>query len=344
MSKTAAVVYWFDEAGTIRDGGGIRAFAWRDALQSLGFDVNFVGLLPAPSEGGSAKGRLSSLKRSVLPLPFERKLPEFEPANLTVLTVPGVFRAGTRQLRGRTVILDWMDLWSDFASSAGDGPLAKAGGYYQSGVWRKRERVIPGSATYNTYAGHNDYLQQSGRSQAASSWLPTPQPLRTPRDVQRHPTRLGFIGNMNYAPNEIDLRAFLAENAARLTAAGYKIVVAGFGSEKVSSWGFPVEVVGPVADPASFYEKIDAAIVPVSSGSGIKAKAVEALSFGVPVLGTYHVRNGFAHEFSPYILDIGMLLDSRPDELPVIPRGLYADRLSPDAFTRHVDMIVRSIT
>jgi hypothetical protein len=344
VGRTAAIVYWFDEAGTIRDGGGIRAFAWRDALHSLGFDVNFVGLLPAPAEGDSAKGRLSSIKRSIMPLPFERKLPAFERANLTVLTVPGVFRSGARQLRGRPVILDWMDLWSDFAASSGDGLLAKAGGYYQSGVWRKRERLIPGSATHNTYAGHHDYLMQSGRSQAASSWLPTPQPLRTPRDVHRHPTRLGFIGNMNYAPNELDLRAFLAENAARLTAAGYEIVVAGFGSEKVSRWGFPIEVVGPVADTASFYEKVDAAIVPVSSGSGIKAKAVEALSFGVPVLGTHHVRNGFAPEFSPYILDIGMLLGSRPEELPIVPRELYTDRLSPAAFTRHVDMITRSMT
>lgn len=343
MGKSATVVYWFDEAGTKLDGGGIRALAWRDALQKLGFEVNFVGLLDAPAEGFSAKGRLSSIKRSLLPLPFERKLPDFVPTDLTVLTVPGVYRSGLRKLRGQIVLLDWMDLWSDFASTSGQGIAARAGGSFQSGLWRRRERSIPKDATFNTYAGYHDYLMQSGRSEAGSAWLPTPQPLRAARSANHSPKTLGFIGNMHYAPNEMDLRKFLMQNAEPLSEAGYEIVVAGFGSEKVAGWGFPVKVLGSVSDPASFYNQIDAAIVPVSSGSGIKAKAVEAFSFGVPVFGTHHVRNGFSPEYAPFILDIDVLLNNRPDELPTAAPELYAERLSPDAFTRHVDTIMRAI-
>lgn len=344
MGKSATVVYWFDEAGTKRDGGGIRAFAWRDAFEELGFKVNFVGLLQAPAQSASAKGRLSSIKRSIMPLPFERKLPDFEPTDLTVLTVPGVYRSGLRKLRGQTVLLDWMDLWSDFASTSGEGIAARVGGSFQSGLWRQRERTVPKDATYNTYAGYHDYLMQSGRSAVDSAWLPTPQPLRGHRQGSRSPKTLGFIGNMHYAPNEMDLRKFLAQNAEPLCAAGYEIVVAGFGSEKVAGWDFPVRVLGSVSDPASFYDQIDAAIVPVSRGSGIKAKAVEAMSFGVPVFGTYHVRNGFSPEYSPFILDIDVLLDNRLEELPTAPPQLYAERLSPDAFTRQVDAIVRAVT
>lgn len=344
-SKSATVVYWFDEASTKRDGGGIRALAWKDSLETLGFNVNFVGLLPAPTEGGSAKGRLSALKRAVLPLPFERKLPEFPATDLTVLTVPGVFRDGVRG-RHQPVLLDWMDLWSDFAETAGNGRLARAGGSFQASLWRRRERTLPKAATFNTYAGYHDYLMQSGRSEAGSTWLPTPQPVRARQERQPGPARrLGFIGNMHYAPNELDLRRFLTQNAKALTDAGFEIRVAGFGSEKVQGWGFPVQVLGAVDDPASFYAEIDAAIVPVSSGSGIKAKAVEAFSFGVPVFGTHHVRNGFDPAFSPYIMDIRTLMEAGPGvEFPTAPLDLYVERLSPDAFTRHVDMIVRGIT
>ncbi len=48
----------------------------------------------------------------------------------------------------------------------------------------------------------------------------------------------------------------------------------------------PVELVGRVPDIEDFYRSLDLALVPVTFGTGVNVKMVEAMSFGLPVLST----------------------------------------------------------
>jgi Glycosyl transferases group 1 len=54
-----------------------------------------------------------------------------------------------------------------------------------------------------------------------------------------------------------------------------RIVFAGYGSAKALRGVDHVVVLGEVATPAAFYEAIDLAVIPVSSGAGLKAKLAE---------------------------------------------------------------------
>lgn len=57
-----------------------------------------------------------------------------------------------------------------------------------------------------------------------------------------------------------------------------------------------VELLGAVADLATFYNRIDLVVNPVEFGSGLKIKNCEALSFGKPILTTPHGSVGLPPE------------------------------------------------
>ena len=50
--------------------------------------------------------------------------------------------------------------------------------------------------------------------------------------------------------------------------------------------GVPVELAGPVPKTEDFYRSLDLVVVPVTFGTGVNVKMVEAMSFGLPVLST----------------------------------------------------------
>ncbi|BCW11831.1 hypothetical protein NtRootA4_28940 [Arthrobacter sp. NtRootA4] len=90
---------------------------------------------------------------------------------------------------------------------------------------------------------------------------------------------------------------------------------------------------GRVDSLPEFYGSIDAAIVPIDHGGGIKAKAVEAMAHGIPLFGTPHVVSGFDPEWADYIAPVDRLFDM-PAKLPPSPARTRFDRqFSQDAFT-----------
>ncbi|QBX55870.1 glycosyltransferase [Nocardioides seonyuensis] len=337
--RSASIVYWYSGEDMRPDGGGLRITAWEQALGELGYATRVVGLWTIG--GGVKKGAsLSSIKRAFLPMPLKRSLPdEALDADLIVATVPAVFDDALSRVPSSKLVLDWMDLWSDAARNMGDeGRLSVIGGRAQSRLWARRERRWACSSRWNAFAGYADLADMGLHASLGSRWIPTPvaaldsAPCAPRPDHPRR--RLGFIANLDYPPNELSLRAFLKRFGRRLEAQDVDLVVAGFGSDKVRSWGHGLEVLGPVDDVRDFYDDIDAVVVPIEHGSGIKVKAVEALAYGLPVFGTEHVRAGFAPEFRSAIVPIDRLFD---EQWPVpTPRQALSTRFSQEAFSAEV--------
>lgn len=333
MSK-ALVVYWYAGDKLRRDGGGLRALAWVDALETAGYDVEIAPLWTIG--GGVSRGSaLSRAKRTLVPMPLSRPLPAaVANADLAVLTVPAVFGSGLRSMEGRKVVLDWMDLWSVNARNVGDAAvMSMPGGRIQSALWRRRESKWPSMVRANTFAGYEDF--ETARSNGGmGAWLPTPVRFpSTPPSCDGGGRTLGFIGNFYYEPNRLSLRTFLDRHIQSLQQAGAKLRVAGFGSEIVRAWGYPVEVCGQVDDVANFYASVDAIVVPLEHGGGIKVKAVEAFAYQRPVFGTDHVRGGFSPEFRPYIHPLESIADVIRTDLPEpVPADMLSRVFSEEAF------------
>lgn len=102
---------------------------------------------------------------------------------------------------------------------------------------------------------------------------------------------IGFIGSMEWVPNQEGLNWFLLEAwpLIRKQFPEIKMKIAGKGldkSEAVLQDIQGVEWLGEVENAAAFMLGIQALIVPLFSGSGIRIKTLEAMSLGVPVIST----------------------------------------------------------
>ena len=281
----AVIVYWYGEADLRPDGGGLRVRAWLSALRTLGYSVSVAPLWTFGPESNSAK-HLSSLKRAVLPMPVLRRVPhDALNADLVVVTVPSVMPDALSRLQRQRVVLDWADMWSVNARTVGDARWSSwLGGRAQSWRWARRERRLLEAGVASTFAGYDDFARSATLDPTHCDWAPTPigwqgadSQRRSDCGVTRN-SRLGFIGNLDYPPNELSLRRFCDQYSGRLKAAGFELVVAGFGTGRVANWGYDVRVIGPVEDVATFYDQIDAVVVPIEHGGGIKVKAIEAFA------------------------------------------------------------------
>src|SRR6476659_7158492 len=120
VKRSAVVLYWYDASQMRLDGGGLRVEAWLDALDQAGYEARLVGLWQMGG-GVSRGGRLSRVKRAVLPMPFPRSIPrDALGSDPLVVTVPGVFGDALSKVPEDRVVLDWMDLWSVNARTVGD--------------------------------------------------------------------------------------------------------------------------------------------------------------------------------------------------------------------------------
>ncbi|WP_056280927.1 glycosyltransferase family 4 protein [Methylobacterium sp. Leaf108] len=114
-------------------------------------------------------------------------------------------------------------------------------------------------------------------------------PFRTPSRL----ARIGFIGHGN-DPNRVSITRFVEAWAEGWTPARPELVIAG---EICASFAGPVpagvRLAGYVPSVAAFYEEVDLVVAPMLMGTGLKMKVAEALSFGVPVVGTVVGFEGF---------------------------------------------------
>jgi glycosyltransferase involved in cell wall biosynthesis len=292
----ATVVYWQSLEDLPRDGGGLRVRAWRNAMQELGYRVEVAGLQSAGATSGRGRGRASAMlhagKQRLAPLPSRRDFAG-PPSDVTVVTVPAAVPSAAS--RGGSVVIDWMDLWSEVASTwtrTAPNLDTRAGARVQRRLWVEREDRAFAAGHQHTFAGWGDADVARTRGVPSPHWLPTPvtvRPLapRAPRPV----ATVGMIGNFDHRPNVDALHRFLAVWGPTLRGREVGVVVAGLGSEDLAVPGW-VRRTGRVGDLSAFYDTVDAVVVPVELGGGIKVKALEGLVHGVPVFGTDHVRGG----------------------------------------------------
>lgn len=335
---SANILYWYGLEGMPKDGGGLRALAWYEALTQLGFETQIVPLR-VPVLAAARDGWLRRTKKRLIPMPLKASLPEMNAADVNVVTVPAVFDSAASTLDSTTLIFDWMDLWSVNSRTMGRSSLlSRPGGLLQSAYWAGRERHLVRRPAVNVYAGYEDKIASSGDGAAPGFWVPTPiTAVRSdsPRyDAER--LRVGFIANFAYAPNIMSLRNFFKQYGESFARREIEVVVAGFGSEAVRTWGVDATVLGRIDSLSDFYRGIDAALVPIDHGGGIKAKAVEAIAHGVPVFGTRHVASGFSPEWAGYFGDIQELLKDRPCFPPVPTAKAFDEQFSQAAFNEAV--------
>ncbi|WP_454811345.1 glycosyltransferase family 4 protein [Paenarthrobacter nitroguajacolicus] len=343
-TKKANLVYWYGLDEMPLDGGGLRALAWHAALSAIGFDTT-VHSLRSVGSGVQNMGPIRSIKKKLIPMPISERLRQTPAADLHVITVPSVFLSAVRKIPNESLIFDWMDVWSVNARTVGNASyLSTPGGLLQSRLWAQKERSLVHKPYANTFAGYGDKTTLITNG-AKGRWIPTPISAagRQPRRMENAGrTRVGFIGNFAYPPNALSLRSFFAKYEHQIRSTGMEFLVAGFGSEVVREWQVPATVLGPVESLADFYGQIDAAVVPVDHGGGIKAKAVEAMAYGVPLFGTPHVAAGFSPEWRKYISPLEDLFSS-PRTYPTVPsRTKFDHQFSQESFTESVRELLRN--
>jgi len=100
---------------------------------------------------------------------------------------------------------------------------------------------------------------------------------------------VGMLGVWSWAPNEHALEVFTKRMAPRLREAGVSIRISGPGMaagprQRLQRIG--VEVTGRVGDVADFYGGVDQVVAPYVQGGGVRLKVLEAIAYGVPLVGT----------------------------------------------------------
>ena len=126
--------------------------------------------------------------------------------------------------------------------------------------------------------------------------LPPAFPVHAPFSAPRRIARIGFVGHGN-DPNLFSISKFAHEWAADWTPDRPELRIAGEICNALGSLHLPgVKCLGYVDDLAAFYAETDVIVAPMLMGSGLKMKVAEALSYGVPVVGTEIGFEGFGAE------------------------------------------------
>lgn len=105
------------------------------------------------------------------------------------------------------------------------------------------------------------------------------------------PVAFGFLANYSYSPNQDALDWLLDDifPAIRDQVPQASLMLAGGGLESALAGRIPgpgVYSCGWVASPASFFGSLDVALCPLRVGGGVKAKMIETIRAGTPVVAT----------------------------------------------------------
>jgi glycosyltransferase involved in cell wall biosynthesis len=206
-----------------------------------------------------------------------------------------------RDLAARPV-LDVYDLvWRAHVLDARSGSAAAAviRSAYAASV-RPREERHAAAVDAVAVAGWADWRLLQ-RTPAAAEWIPHAvdiEPVDRRRDDDGR-LRVGMLGNFAHHPTRDSARALLTSRLA--SDRRVQIVLAGYGSAMALRGVDHVEVLGEVATPEAFYEAIDLAVVPVSSGAGLKLKLAEGVMAGRPVITSPLGGSGFSPELQRWL-------------------------------------------
>lgn len=117
-----------------------------------------------------------------------------------------------------------------------------------------------------------------------------------------------FCGSLNYLPNIEGIRWFY-ENVLpilRKSTCEFEVVIIG-NCETLNDFDYlkgdpNIKLIGRVEDVAPYYDDSLFSIVPLLSGSGIRLKITESMSFGCPVISTSLGAEGIAYDENNIII------------------------------------------
>lgn len=111
-----------------------------------------------------------------------------------------------------------------------------------------------------------------------------------PQHIKKNTNTLFYFGSMDWIPNQEAVEWFLNNcwNSILKTNPECKFIIAGRNMpDKFKSMNLPnVLVIENIIDNKEFYSKYDIMLVPLLSGSGLRIKIIEGLSFGKAIVST----------------------------------------------------------
>ena len=115
--------------------------------------------------------------------------------------------------------------------------------------------------------------------------------LPTPDSQLPTPGTIGFIGSLDYRPNQDAVRWILEELWPRIVARVPDAKLSIAGSSPPDSLRREVEGRGidfqpNVADPNAFVRRLAVVLAPIRAGGGMRIKILEAMALGKPVVAT----------------------------------------------------------
>ena len=143
---------------------------------------------------------------------------------------------------------------------------------------------------------------------------------------------LGFAGLLAYRPNRNGLLGFLRYQYPEVRRAGahrgkrVRLVVAGQGlsrsDRELVTQAPDVTLLGYVDDIGTFYAEIDVALAPMTEGVGAATKVMEALAYGVPILGTPTGLRGVDERLMNWTVEVPQSRADGPRPYPMPRRSL----------------------
>lgn len=109
-------------------------------------------------------------------------------------------------------------------------------------------------------------------------------------DIVKHENTLFYFGSMDWMPNQEAVEWFINNcwEEIRSTHPSCKFIIAGRNMpQKFKNINLPnIQTVENVLDNKEFYSKYDIMLVPLLSGSGLRIKIIEGLSYGKAIVST----------------------------------------------------------
>lgn len=141
------------------------------------------------------------------------------------------------------------------------------------------------------------WVELSGCNKKRVSVVPFGVPCVDAAPEQEEP-RLVFLGNMYYEPNQRAVERIVRTilPAVRVRRPDVRIMLVGDvpGELQALCEGSAVEMVGEVGDVRSCLHRCSVGLAPISEGTGVRAKILQYLSCGLPVVATSVAAEGLS--------------------------------------------------
>lgn len=189
-------------------------------------------------------------------------------------------------------ILDIDDVPSLFYQSAlrsARSPREAAMAWRHRLLWRRREKALRQRFTAIGVCSNRDKAYLGGGEHVHVIPNGFEPPASMPAIHPATPPRIGFIGKLEYAPNEDGVRWFIEHVWPRIETIypDARLRLVGVGSERIAiPQNANIDRLGWVADPAEEVASWSCMIVPLRMGAGTRIKIAEAFSRRCPVVST----------------------------------------------------------